>query len=206
MMSSGSFSSWTAARNPDDAADGHEPGDPDDFRLLRQSTKTARKTHGCDACGWRIEQGQRYRECVGLDGGEFTITRHHADRGACAEGRALARAWEEADAEARQEAEAARWAEEFERRATRCDWCGSDLGRRKQGGESPELCARCFADARDLGHPAVLAQAEEAARPLKGEQSCAGGDKRPSFGGVLLSYPGDVDLERDPSPARDAGL
>lgn len=130
----------------------------------------------------------------------------YADRGACAEGRALARAWEEADAEARQEAEAAWWAEEFERRATRCDWCGSDLGRRKQGGESPELCARCFADARDLGHPAVLAQAEEAARPLKGEQSCAGGDKRPSFGGVLLSYPGDVDLERDPSPARDAGL
>lgn len=165
MMSSASYSSWMEAHNAEDVADGYDPDGADDFELLRESTKMARKPHGCDDCEWRIEPGQRYRECVGLDRGEFTITRHHEDREACAAGAVLAGAAEEARFKAEQEWQAAQWAEEFERQATLCDWCGADLGRRKQGGKPAELCARCFAQARDLDHPAVLAQAGDATGP-----------------------------------------
>lgn len=35
MMSSGSFASWMAARNPEGTADDHEPGGPGDPKLLR---------------------------------------------------------------------------------------------------------------------------------------------------------------------------
>lgn len=53
------------------------------YRVLSDTTHTARKWHTCDSCDGIIQAGTLYGKRVALDEGEFTVFKYHADRTKC---------------------------------------------------------------------------------------------------------------------------